>query len=252
MGHFQYYEFQAIDRMLTTAEIAELNSLSSRGIIAPYNAKFIYHYGDFRGKVEEILVNHFDMMMYTSNWGTRRLAFRLPDHLIQLERILHYQIEDVINIKKYNNSVVIDVDIQSDDLSSWIEEEDAKNILACLLPLRNDLMRGDYRSLYLSCMAGYSAGILEEYEMNDIAVPNGLNELSYSLQKLIDFFEIPEDLLTHYAANSSQLQPLNINLNNLSLNEAKEILAKLLNKEPNLDIELIRKLEGYLYEKSEY
>ena len=50
MSEYQYYEFQAVDRPLTTSEMAELRSLTSRVTITPTMLRNVYNYGGFRGE----------------------------------------------------------------------------------------------------------------------------------------------------------------------------------------------------------
>jgi hypothetical protein len=49
MSEYQYYEFQAIDRPLTSRQMGELRKLSTRAEITPTRFTNEYHWGDFRG-----------------------------------------------------------------------------------------------------------------------------------------------------------------------------------------------------------
>ena len=62
MSEYQYYEFQTIGRPLTPKEQAEIRELSSRVKLTPTQAIFLYNYGDFRNKPEDVLTKYFDMM----------------------------------------------------------------------------------------------------------------------------------------------------------------------------------------------
>jgi len=59
MGEYQFYEFQALDRPLSKKEMQEIARLSSRGELTPYQAIFVYNYGDFPAEADEILVAIF-------------------------------------------------------------------------------------------------------------------------------------------------------------------------------------------------
>ncbi len=76
MSEYQYYEFQAIDRPLTEDEQAEIAKLSSRVALTSTQAIFTYHFGDLPARAEKILERYFGALLYTTNWGTRRLMFR--------------------------------------------------------------------------------------------------------------------------------------------------------------------------------
>jgi hypothetical protein len=45
MSEYQYYEFQALDRILTKTEQSYIESLSSRVELSPTKAAFTYSYG---------------------------------------------------------------------------------------------------------------------------------------------------------------------------------------------------------------
>lgn len=87
MSEYQYYEFQAIDRSLTNREMGEIAQLSSRVDLNPYRAVFVYYYGDFRAKPENVLSRYFDAMIYLANWGSKRLMFRFPESVVNIDEI---------------------------------------------------------------------------------------------------------------------------------------------------------------------
>jgi hypothetical protein len=49
MSEYQYYEFLAIDRPLTSEEMGDLRALSTRAHITPVSFTNEYHWGDFKG-----------------------------------------------------------------------------------------------------------------------------------------------------------------------------------------------------------
>ncbi len=49
MSEYQYFEFQAVDRPLTSKQMDELRRYSSRAQITPSSFVNVYNYGDFRG-----------------------------------------------------------------------------------------------------------------------------------------------------------------------------------------------------------
>ena len=76
--------------------------------------------------------------------------------------------------------------------------------MASLMPLRSDLLRGDLRCLYLGWLRRAQDGGLDEDAMEP-PVPAGLQELSGSLDALIEFLEINEDLVEVAAQASKPL-----------------------------------------------
>jgi hypothetical protein len=74
MSEYQYYEFQAIDRPLTDAEMRHLRSISSRAEITPTRFTNVYNFGDFRGDPGRLVEKYFDAFLYVANWGTHKLS----------------------------------------------------------------------------------------------------------------------------------------------------------------------------------
>ena len=89
MIEYQYYDFRAVDQSLTAEQKASVASLSSRAQVSSQRAEFVYHYGDFRGNVIQLMRDTFDIMLYIANWGTR-LMFRLPKALFNVSEVRDY------------------------------------------------------------------------------------------------------------------------------------------------------------------
>jgi len=90
MSEYQYYEFQAIDRPLTEEEQDEICQLSSRVEPTSTQATFVYHYSSFRHDPKKVLANYFDIMLYMANWGSKRMMFRFPQSLVDLDQLEQY------------------------------------------------------------------------------------------------------------------------------------------------------------------
>jgi hypothetical protein len=82
VSEYQYYEFLALDRPLSTAEQAEVRQLSTRARITATSFTNEYHWGDFRGSPDELMRRYYDAHLYFANWGTHRVMFRLPRTLL--------------------------------------------------------------------------------------------------------------------------------------------------------------------------
>jgi hypothetical protein len=196
MSEYQYYEFQAIDRPLTPQEQQAVARLSSRVDPHPRRAIFVYNWRDFPGSAENVLAQYYDAMLYITNWGSRQLMFRFPRSLIDLEAAQAYCqpliVEDFITFSTQGEHVILNIEFNDDKGGGeWVEGE---GWLDAMLPLRDDILRGDYRALYLAW--------LQAVEMEDVLesvseppLPPGLRELSPALQSFVDFFEIDKMLL---------------------------------------------------------
>jgi hypothetical protein len=75
VSEYQSYEFVALDRPLTPAEMAKLRSISTRAQITPTRFFNEYHWGDLKADPAELLARYVDVHVYFANWGSRRLMF---------------------------------------------------------------------------------------------------------------------------------------------------------------------------------
>jgi hypothetical protein len=103
-----------------------------------------------------------------------------------------------ISFSTVGEHVTLDISFPEEEGNDWIEGE---GWLDALLPLRDDVLRGDYRALYLAW--------LKTLEVEDVLrsvieppVPAGLRELTLALLRLVEFFEIDE-MLVEVAAEAS-------------------------------------------------
>ena len=60
MSEYQYYEFAAIDRPLTRAEMAELRAVSTRAVIRPSGFVNHYEWGDLKADPADWMRRYFD------------------------------------------------------------------------------------------------------------------------------------------------------------------------------------------------
>lgn len=64
MSEYQYYDFRAIDRALTKAEMAELRSVSTRAVITSTSFTNHYEWGDLKADPLKLLEKYFDTFLY--------------------------------------------------------------------------------------------------------------------------------------------------------------------------------------------
>jgi len=199
MSEYQYYEFQAIDRPLSEAEMRELRARSSRATITPTRFANFYNWGDLNARPSEWMAKYFDAFLYLANWGSRRLMFRLPAHLLELETAERYCRGEFASARTAGDFVLLDFHSEDEYGGDW--EEDGSGWLSALVPLRADVAAGDYRALYLAWLLCVWQGDLDEDE-TEPPIPPGLKKLSASLQAFADFLRIDEDLLAAAAEHS--------------------------------------------------
>lgn len=210
MSEYQYYEFAAVDRPLTRNEMAELRAVSTRATITPNSFTNEYDWGDLKADPADWMHRYFDAFVYSANWFTCQLSLRLPRAVL-----CHGELE------AFTGSAALSV-LSSDSnwIISWMQEDsqdderfaanDGEGWMRRLLPLRDELMRGDVRPLYLGWLAGIDSW---PDDMLEPEPPDGLAELSPAQQALAEFLDISPDLLeaagfgTASVASSQQETP---------------------------------------------
>lgn len=200
---YQYYEFRAIDRPLTDAEKSYIKTLSSR--VEPTNRKaiFTYSYGDFRGDPLMVLGRCFDALLYTANWGSHQLAFRYPKSALNLAALQPYCAEGAIEVVTQANAVIVNLEVHYEGVSYWIDEEN--HWLTQLIPLRQAILNGDYRVLYLTWLAACENSINFDGSDQEPPVPPNLKTLDQPLKTFVDWLQLDADLIT-VAAQASPIQ----------------------------------------------
>ena len=90
MSEYQCYEFVALDRPLTSTQMAELRGVSSRAEISPTRFWNEYQYGDLKADPAKLVERYFDAHLYLANSGTNRLMRRMPKARVDLKSLKPY------------------------------------------------------------------------------------------------------------------------------------------------------------------
>ena len=253
MSEYQYHEWQAIDRILTPYEQAEVNDLSSHINVSPSRAEVTYHWSDFRHDPKQVLLDYFDAYFYFANWGSLRLMFRFPVGLIDESDIQPYLVDEFISFETIEQYQVLDLDFNPEDGGIWIENEAN---LSYYTPLRADLLEGDYRLLYMAWLkavtisGSYAGGMENRSTDQEPPVPAGLKNLSPALQNFANVFSIDPFLIQAAAEKSLPLKRSRLVLNytslvaSLSREESDNFLVRLAEGEPALGLKLRKRLEN--------
>jgi hypothetical protein len=243
MSEYQYYEFLAVDRKLTPAEMRELRAVSTRAEITPTRFVNEYQWGDFKGDAFAWVEQYFDAFLYLANWGTRELFFRLPPGSLELETARRYcpghpaaaEGEPVIL------SFTSELDGGDDE---WLEPG---GVLASIVAVRGEIASGDHRALYLGWLLCVWSGELADEELEP-PVPPGLGDLTPAQHAFADFLRIDPDLIAAAAEGSASTAPtddpagVRAWVAALPAAEAADLLARVAERDPaSVRAELLRR-----------
>ena len=202
MSEYQYYEFLALDRPLTDKQRAELRSISTRAEITATRFVNEYQWGDLKGDPRKMMERYFDAFLYLANWGTRRLMFRLPRGTLGSKIAERYCYTDTASLIETGSHLILSLYVDREPDDYW---DEPGGQLAAMVQARAELAAGDLRLLYLAWLLALQSDEVDD-EDTEPPVPAGLEHLSASLQAVVDFFEIDEDLIAVAAASSPSIQ----------------------------------------------
>jgi hypothetical protein len=163
MSEYQYYEFVAIDRPLTAEQQDELRAVSTRGRIS--SASFVndYQWGDLKADPRAWMERYFDAHLYLANWGTHRIALRLPRAALDPATAAGYCVGGAAESWTTRTHVIVDLHSEDEDgVEDWVDPEGR---LAAIAPTRTELAEGDLRPLYLAWLLVVHGRELDEEEL---------------------------------------------------------------------------------------
>ncbi len=248
MSEYQYYEFVAVDSPLTSAQQGELRAASTRARITPSSFVNDYQWGDLKGDPQAWMGRYFDAFLYLANWGTHRIAVRLPVGVLDPQVAAAYCVGESACTWATRTHVIVDLSSEDEDGNECCEGEGR---LASIVPVRAELAAGDRRVLYLAWLLCVQGREVDDDEPEP-PVPPGLGNLSGALQSLVDFLRLDVDLIAAAAQASPPLatgSPSTAALRRwvkaLPVADKDQILVRLLRGEDaHLRAELLRAFHG--------
>jgi hypothetical protein len=202
MSEFQYYEFVAIDHPLSLATQKKLRAITSRATITATRLVNTYEWGDFKGDPHALVTRHFDAFLYYANWGARHLMLRVPVAKLDTKLALQYCARRQTRSRGDSSVATVFVNKTHLVFSWWSENEHAEDqddvestVLGALTPIRNELMSGDYRALYLSWLLRRQAGETRRTD-REPARPPEMKRMTGSQIALAEFLRLDLTKLT--------------------------------------------------------
>ena len=214
MSEYQRYEFMTVDRPLTREQLDAVNALSSHIEASSTHALIEYNWGDFKHDPIKVLYKFFDGFLYWANWGSPQLAFRFPHGILPDNLLDGYDLEDFVTFTQHKDYDILDTQFgEMESPDEWIEYD-----LGSLIAIRDELMEGDLRALYIVWLAGqnaigsydeedYDEEEEEDYEVSVPPVPPGFGTLTAAQQALAELLQVPREQLAVAAQHSQAATP---------------------------------------------
>lgn len=230
MSEYQYFEFAAIDRPLTDGEMAALRAASTRAVITPSGFVNHYEWGGLKADPLDWMRRYFDAFVYLADWAHCRFALRLPRDMFGKAELKPFGVKQSLTIDASEDHWILDWSLEGSDNYDRFAEDDGRGWMGRLVPLRDELIRGDQRSLYLGWLAGAAKGEVPETTLEP-TVPAGLSQLSAAQNALAVFLEIDADIIAAAAIGSADAsdRPESVDawLQSLSPDELRSMLKSI-------------------------
>lgn len=261
MSEYQRYEFMTVDKPLTPQQLDAVNDLSSHIEASSTHAFIEYNWGDFKHDPIKVLYKFFDGFLYWANWGSPQFALRFPHGALPGDLIENYDFDEFVTFTQHRDYDILDIQFgEWEPLDEWVDYE-----LGSMIGVRDELMDGDLRPLYLAWLAcqstieGFDDGeddYIEDEEEEEgeddelrgvMPVPPGMGELTAAQQSLAELLRLPEELLFSAAQYSSSAKPTANDdfvawVELLPQERRKDYLVRLARNEPGLSRLLVKEL----------
>ena len=196
MSEYQFYEFAALDGPVEGDGAAYARSVSSRAEITSRRWRNVYNWGDFRGSAEQMM-EYYDAHIYMANWGSFRFMLAFQPGALPLRNLQPYLTNWWLESTEIGARTVLSWSLgDAEGSGEWLE---GNGILDLLLPIREELLRGDYRSLYLGWLAQQSHepddGEDEALATLGPPIPFGMADLTPAQTELSERLGVDGDLL---------------------------------------------------------
>jgi len=237
VSEYQYVVFQAVDGPLTDKQLEFAQRQSTRAEVSRWSLSVEYHYSSFRGDVEGLLRRGYDVYLQHTNYGSREIKLRLPRGMPFAKTVWSKNVDgEQLNWKgdaKGRGGILsLHPFHETGDLGELWETQ---KYLDAAIHVRERLMSGDLRALYLLWMCAADDDYNNPAEMIEPPVPHGIAETATYGGELLSFFGLDPLLLV--AAGSGVAPAPNAELENgpvaqwvesLDNQRAKEVVHRLL------------------------
>lgn len=213
---------------------------SSRAEFTKWEFQVEYHYSSFRGDVDGMLRNGYDIFLNYSNFGSREIRMRFPSGLPFAKSIWSKYISAeglTWTPDKTGKAGIL-------TLAPYLEEAydpvwGFDDYLDSAAKLREMLIVGDLRALYVLWLCSASALAYEDEPVAQPPVPHGLGTVPDEACELLAFFEA-NPLLVDAAAvgvpkfdsKASQSDSVKVWLKSTSEARRAEIIHRLISEDP--------------------
>jgi hypothetical protein len=206
VSEYQYLEFLAVDRPLTAREMDHLRGISTRAQITPVSFINEYSWGGLKADPRDFMRHFFDVHVFITNWGDAIFMVRLPKEAIDQKTLKAFCTSPHLEFEKFPEHWLLTWSIgQTEDYDRFGYVDEGPGLMTRLASLREELLRGDLRSLYIGWLRAVTTKQTDPDDMEPLPL-HGLNKLTTAQQALAEFLEVDIDLLAGVGSGSQTKQ----------------------------------------------
>ncbi|MGB3225628.1 MAG: hypothetical protein WBB23_22760 [Desulforhopalus sp.] len=194
MSEYQYYNFRAIDNPLSPEQMEHLRNISSRAEITPVSFVNEYYWGDLHANPRDLMLDFFDIHVYLANWGSAVLMLRLPREALDKQTLEAFTVDSYFEVESVSDYWLLTWSLGESNDYDLFEEGEGDSWMTRLAPLREELLRGDLRSLYIGWLQAVTVVESMDEEQEPMAL-DSLGNLTAAQQALAEFLAVDPDLL---------------------------------------------------------
>jgi len=208
VSEYQYVVFQAVDRPLNDKQLEFAQRQSTRADVSRWSLSVEYHYSSFRGDVDGLLRRGYDVFLQHTNYGDREIRMRLPRGMPIAKRVWSQYVDgEQLDWKKDSKGSGGILSLHPFHETGELEEVwETQKYLDAAIWIRELLMVGDLRALYLLWSCAADDDYNDPAEMIEPPVPHGIADMATHGGELLSFFGL-DPLLLFAAGQDVEVAP---------------------------------------------
>ena len=197
MSEYQYVMFQAVDRPLNDNQLKYAQRQSTRADVSRWSLSVEYHYSSFRGDVDGLLRRGYDVFLQHTNYGDREVKLRLPHGMPVAKSVWSQYVDgEKLGWEKDAKGRGGILSLHPFHETGELEEVwETQKYLDAAIRIRELLMGGDLRALYLLWLCAADDDYNDPAEMIEPPVPHGISDMTTYGGELLSFFGLDPFLL---------------------------------------------------------
>lgn len=203
MSEYQFVGFQAVDAPLNDKQLEFARRQSTRAEVTRWSLSCEYHYSSFRGDIHGLLRQGYDVFLQYTSYGSREIKLRLPGGLpfagsVWSKYVDGQHLEWKRDAKGSGGILSLHPFHEAGDV---VMVQEKQLILDALIAVRERVMIGDLRALYVLWLCASDGDYIDPAEMIEPPVPHGIAEAATYGGEILAFFGLDPLLLAAAGQN---------------------------------------------------